>query len=94
MTEIVEAIQTHIGTDAPSNWYVGITGNVRERLFGAHQVDEANGSWIYREASSSQEARAIERHFLDRVGTKGGPGGGDATTKTVYAYRITSATAE
>jgi|SRR5271155_401223 len=78
---------------AYSQWYCGIAAVSADRLFKDHSVDRANDSWIYRPCASSDEARAIEDHFF-QLGMKGGPGGGDSTTKSVYAYKITSSTRE
>lgn len=89
--EIDAYIQQHGGIY--SQWYVGIASNPRNRLFNDHNVDEKNGTWIYRDAGSDTAARRIENYFLAK-GCKGGDGGGDASTKYVYAYRITSTTRE
>jgi hypothetical protein len=75
-----------------SRWYCGITADPPGRLFGDHNVDR-NGVWIYRTFDTSDEARAIEAHFLE-LGMKGGGGGGDWTAKVVYAYLITNTTRE
>ena len=40
-----------------SEWYVGIATDVRQRLFGDHNVDEHRGYWIYGQASSEAVAR-------------------------------------
>lgn len=69
-----------------SDWYAGIAATPQDRLFNDHGVQEKGDSWIYRECSGSETARGIEEYFLDR-GMDGGTGGGDATTKYVYAYR-------
>jgi hypothetical protein len=74
-----------------SQWYVGIASKPRERLFTEHNVDEKNGQWIYRDCGSSEAARQVEQYFLN-LGCKGGTGGGDYTTRSVYAYRITQNT--
>ena len=76
-----------------SQWYCGIAADLADRLFKAHNVDKANGAWIYRPCGSSDEARATEDYFFG-LGMKGGPGGGDYATKSVYAYKITSSTRE
>ncbi len=76
-----------------SQWYVGIAANPQDRLFSGHNVSERGGAWIYRTCTNSDQARAIEDYFIS-MGMKGGPGGGDATTKAIYAYRITSSTRE
>jgi len=91
--EIISDIKNYIGSDF-SNWYIGIATNPRQRLFIDHNVNEDNGRWIYREAQSSNDARDIEIYLIDKLGTKGDSGGGDNTTKFVYAYLITSNTKE
>ena len=93
--EIIEDIESHMakrGGDI-DDWYVGIAEKPRERLFDDHSVDEDNGTWIYRTASSDSVARDIEKHFVDK-GAKGGTGGGSKDSTAVYAYKITSATQE
>ena len=76
----------------PSGWYVGIASDVRQRLFGDHNVNERTGCGIYAKASSEAAARATEAALL-RYGCKGGRGGG-VNPRYVYAYRITSNTRE
>ena len=75
-----------------SSWYVGIASNHRTRLFQDHNVSEQNDAWIFRGASSSNEARTIEDYFHNVRHAKGAGGGGDNTTTIVYAYRITPST--
>ena len=81
------------GIRAGYGWYVGITSDPRRRLFKDHRVDEVNGVWIYGQPDSASVARDVERHYLDR-GCQGGSGGGDSTSRHVYAYRITLNTEE
>ncbi len=76
------------------NWYVGIAANAPDRLFSGHSVDKLNDAWIFRQAQSHIDARAIEDYFHKNVGTQGGPGGGDSGTRCVYAYRIATHTVE
>ncbi len=89
--EIINDIAAHFKGISYKNCYVGITSDVKSRLFGDHNVTEENGHWIYSTASSSSVAREIEQHFLD-AGMDGGPGGGDVASKIVYAYKKTSYT--
>ncbi len=77
-----------------SDWYVGIASDPKQRLFVDHCVNEQSGAWIYCEALSSDAAREVEQYFIDQLKTDGGPGGGDRTTRFVYAYRKTSSTVE
>lgn len=93
--EIIEEIESHITECGGrfSGWYVGIAAKPKERLFDDHSVDEERDAWIYRTASSDSIARDIEKHFLDK-GARGGTGGGDEDSKSVYAYRISSRTRE
>jgi len=76
----------------PREWYVGISQDARKRLFQDHSVDEKKDSWIYRTADSNKEARESEDYFLNKVGTDGGPGGGDTSSTMVYAYKKNSHT--
>lgn len=91
-TDIKAYIQKNGG--AYSDWYVGIASDTRERLFNEHNVSEKSGSWIYREAEGSSAAREVEEYFINMLGTDGGSGGGDYSTKSVYAYKKTSTTNE
>jgi hypothetical protein len=68
-------------------WYVGITKDIDERLFGYHRVDRQNGFWCYIQAKSSTIARDIEKFFTEGCHTDGGPGGGDDDSDIVYAYK-------
>ena len=79
---------------AYSDWYVGIASDPKERLFTDHNVSEKGGEWIHREAESSSAAREVEEYFINTLGTDGGSGGGDYSTKSVYAYKKTSTTKE
>lgn len=89
--EIIDDIKTHFRGVNYKDCYVGITSDVESRLFGDHKVSRENGHWIYRTASSDSVAREIEQYFLD-AGMDGGPGGGDSSSKIVYAYKKTSDT--
>ena len=77
-----------------SDWYVGIASKPEERLFTDHNVKKVGDYWIYSEAQSTSIAREIEQYFIEQFKTDGGTGGGDNTTKWVYAYRMTSTTEE
>ena len=94
-TEIIQEIAAYVQNCGGkySEWYGGIATDSPKRLFNDHNVDKAKDMWIYRACASSDEARAIEDYFVQR-GMKGGPGGGDSTTKSVYAYKITNSTRE
>ena len=89
--EIINDIANHFKGIAYQNCYIGITSDVEGRLFGDHKVSKEKGHWIYRTASSSSVAREIERYFLN-AGMDGGSGGGDASSRIVYAYKKTSYT--
>lgn len=93
--QIIKDIQSYIAKSGGGikKWYVGIATDPKERLFDDHSVDKKKDHWIYRTASSSNVAREIEEHFLDK-GADGGTGGGSKATKSVYAYRISSRTIE
>lgn len=91
--QIIAEINAYMKQCGGSNrdWYVGIAANARERLFNDHRVTEKGGSWIYRQATSTDVARSVEKAYLD-AGCDGGPGGGDEDTDFVYAYLKTAST--
>lgn len=76
-----------------SGWYVGIAADPKDALFDRHCVDKEKGGWIHRTAENNASARAAESALHDD-GFDGGPGGGGASTKSVYAYRKRSYTSE
>lgn len=82
--EMKAYISSHGGTY--KEWYVGIASDPRQCLLNDHGVNENGDSWIYRTAVSSDKAREVEEYFLD-LGCDGDMGGGDSTTKAVYAYK-------
>lgn len=86
--QIAGEIATYINNNggSPRAWYVGIASDPRTRLFNDHNVQERGDDWIYRDCGTHQVARDIEQHFLNQ-GCDGGPGGGDHTTRFVYAYK-------
>jgi len=90
---IVDDITSHIRKQAGpvSNWYVGITADIEQRVFGAHRVPREKYWRIHRRAISSSEARAAEKALLN-WGCDGGDGGGNETAVFVYAYLKTSRT--
>lgn len=91
--EIIGSIKTFIAERGGqwADWYVGITKDIACRLFRDHRVSVHENTWIWCEAANSESARAVEIHFLI-LGCDGGPGGGDATSKFIYAYQRTSQT--
>lgn len=93
--QIINDINTYMKQQGGKNsdWYVGIATDARQRLFVDHSVSETSDSWIYRQATSSEVARSVEKAYLD-AGCTGGPGGGDGGTDFVYAYRKTKTTRE
>ncbi len=73
---------------AYSDWYVGISEDPESRL----QQHGSKNAWIYREATSNEVARRIEKYFVEVLGTDGGSGGGDEYSDYVYAYKKNSHT--
>jgi hypothetical protein len=93
---IINEINNHISISGKryySDFYVGITKNVEQRLFGDHNVSRDNSWWIYRIAETEEIARAVEKHYLD-LGMRGGSGGGDDDSNIVYCYVVTPTTIE
>ena len=76
--QIIHDIEYHVGWERDSedfpHWYVGITANPEDRLFNDHNVNKDDkGDWIYRQAADVQVAREVERYFIEKHLTKGGP---------------------
>ena len=94
INQIISDIDAYIQKEGNgyNTWYAGITNDPRGRLFTEHNVTEKNSWWIYREAYSVEDARQIEDFFINRRGTDGNPGGGDITSRFVYAYKKTGST--
>ena len=92
-SQIIQEIVEHVRAcgGSYSGWYVGVAADPRARLFNDHNVSQQHSSWIFRTCASTEEARAVEDHFIEQ-GMKGGAGGGDYDTTAVYAYAITSNT--
>ena len=94
---LFDQISNHItkrsGRHVGYGWYAGITSAPRRRVFEEHNVSEKNGSWIWRKADTSQDARKVERLLL-AWGCTGGTGGGDTSARFVYAYEVTRNTEE
>jgi hypothetical protein len=72
-----------------SAWYCGVATDPKARLFSDHNVDKDRDAWIHRECATDTDARKVEAHFLAK-GCKGAPGGGDSSSRYVYAYKITA----
>ena len=95
---IINAIDEHLKKSNKqyyNQFYVGVTSDVQNRLFGAHKVPRENHWWIYRYADTEQIARDVEKHYLD-LGMQGDTGGGtgDGDVKCVYCYAIANYTVE
>jgi len=99
MAETKETIKSAIKDFVAKNsgryfdYYVGITDDPNDRLFEQHNVSK-NGTYDYWEALSAESARTVEKYCVDELGTDGGPGGGDDSSKFVYVYKKTSDTDE
>ncbi|MFH2068271.1 MAG: hypothetical protein ABII89_02250 [Candidatus Omnitrophota bacterium] len=93
--QIIADITDYISKSGVKYWnevYVGVSKDVKDRLFNGHGVIEQSDKWIYRQATSSAVARDIESYFINTLGATGGTGGGDDTADYVYAYKKESHT--
>jgi len=87
--QVVSEILTYIRNNGGryADWYAGITSDPQQRLFVEHAVKKSGDAWISRDAENETMARYAEKQFLD-LGMIGDVGGGDSTTRYVYAYKI------
>ena len=70
-----------------SDWYVGITDDIKERLYRYHNVKD---TCVFVKTPSIEFAHIIEKYFIEERKTDGGTGGG----YYVYAYKKQSFTKE
>lgn len=78
--DIIKEITDYVNQNFPAgattkSFYVGIATDAENRLFIDHAVDKDNDIWIYCPTDSEQDARDIEKYFLD-LELDGGSGGG------------------
>ena len=74
-------------------FYVGIARDPVMRLADGHNVDDSVPHIYFENGPDTALVRSIERYFISK-GTRGGPGGGDETTRAIYIYLITPKTRE
>lgn len=94
--DLYKAIDEHIaksGRQYYREFYFGITDDVNRRLFSEHNVSKDRDNWIYGPADSVEDAREIEKHYLD-LGMQGYTGGGNENSLWVYCYLIRQHTKE
>lgn len=96
--EIIKDIEEHLKISSKplySDFYIGITEDIQERLFGYHQVVDKTDWWIYCRADTEGIARDVEKFYLEK-GMDGGTGGGTGkgNTQYVYCYEINEHTKE
>lgn len=84
--EIYDEILRYVGASAFASWYVGITNDIDERLFGYHKADRQFGAWYHAPAINAVHSRSVEAALL-QLGFDGGGGGGDHSAVHVYAFR-------
>src|SRR5205809_3741601 len=89
VSEIISGIRDFIVARQgdPRSWYVGITSDLKKRLFGEHRLLEDSDDWIACHTQDSETARAVEQYFVQILGTDGAPGGGNELSVTVYAFK-------
>jgi hypothetical protein len=74
-----------------SDWYAGITDNIKERLYRYHNVKD---TCVFVKTPSVEFARIIEKYFIEERKTDGGTGGGNDGSFYAYAYKKQSYTKE
>ena len=69
-----------------TDFYVGITNDIRRRLFDEHKLDEERDRYIHQFYETVDEARQVEAFFLNDMRLDGGSGGGEEDSHYVYIY--------
>lgn len=93
--QAIQAIENYVrkcGRDY-TQWCAGVAADPVDRLLRHHGVaEEGDGcGWITYQCATGQEAREIRDHFVAK-GMKGAVGSVDASTTSVYAFKITGTT--
>lgn len=93
VAEIIADIESYIRNNGGvyKGWYAGVASDPRTRLFNDHSVNEKGDAWIFRDCGTDTAARKVEDYFLAK-GCDGDTGGGDRSTKYVYAYKANAHT--
>lgn len=85
---IIQTINQHLtksDKEYYQDYYIGITNDIVERLFGYHQVDKDNDWWIHCKADTEEISREVEKFYLEK-GMDGGTGGGTPNDPPLYVY--------
>ena len=93
---IIDEIRGHLAKSGKryySDFYIGITSDVEQRMFKEHNVPKNNAWWIYRTAKNHDIAQKFEKHFLNH-GMRGDNKGENTTGNIVYCYAVSPTTTE
>lgn len=87
--QIAQKIIRHIETHGEEfdRWYVGITSDVKLRMFITHNIGDSEVS-TYENVKTQQATEEIVKYIVAHYKTQGGFGGGDGSATYVYAYKI------
>ena len=83
--EIAQAITKRVNQSKDPNfkaWRIGLTHDIQNRYeeWGKPKY------FLYWQADSLADAEAVESHFINKMGMKGGTGGDLDARKTTYVY--------
>ncbi len=94
---IVKEFQKHLAQSGKryySDFYIGTTNDIEQRMFKEHNVPKDNAWWIYRTAETADIAKKVETYFLEQ-GMRGDKKDENETTSNiVYCYAVSPTTAE
>lgn len=93
-SEIIGDIESYIGRNGAlwREWYVGVTGAPKQKLFVQHKLRQGGDAWISRLAKDEHEAHEVAAYFRTTRQTKGVAGEPRDSDLYVYAYKIKSHT--
>lgn len=87
-TEIIQHLIGLIDGRGPAwLWFVGISVDAKSYMSRAHNVRLGSDPWYVGEATSMEEARAIQTYIRGRYGIDGDPAYVFAPGREVYAFR-------
>lgn len=89
-SEIINDFEDYVARngDAMAEWFVGITGAPKAKLFNQHKLREKGDAWICRRAKDEYEAHEVAEYFRTTRKTRGAAVSPSETDLYVYAYKL------
>ncbi|HSV28018.1 MAG TPA: hypothetical protein VLL76_00625 [Candidatus Omnitrophota bacterium] len=93
-SEIIGDIESYVGRNGGvwGEWFVGVTGAPKQKLFAQHKVRQTGDAWISRLAKDEHEAHEVAEYLVTIRKAKGKFGAPRDTDLYIYCFKIKSHT--